>query len=407
MNSTISLCHRFLHRLQQNNPFYLLSAACMLAGCLAVTNSLSWVSIPLGRLLILIATLNVYEAALLALAAYLIRVRQVGRDGVVLLILEAFFLIDITFLNAEVATSLGGLGLVLNILLFLAAVAKLAVIVSLFGQSPRDGRFAALVLQLAVLFAIPLIFRRLDHGDLSPRVFYAAWWVIGLLIPLSQEIARTKSTAEGPSRIGVSVYQSLPWLSLILHVSILHYVYNVTFYGANAAPILLALAFVLHRSAPSTLVPRKDLLVLRLLLPAAAVLVSLNNPYPLCLAMTNHPALSLTPTRLAICGAYLTYVLCFVRPYLFIFVAAGVAVIPAWILGPTLDQMSRASSAIWDWAANVVDHLIPRTTLDWGVSAIAAAFAFLGMGAIVSLARRIQLPSPTRPLPEVNEAAEE
>ena len=36
--------------LAEHNPFYLLSAACMLAGCLALTNSLSWVSITPGRL---------------------------------------------------------------------------------------------------------------------------------------------------------------------------------------------------------------------------------------------------------------------------------------------------------------------------------------------------------------------
>ena len=34
---------RFLVR---TNPFYLLSAMCMLGGCLALTNSLSWTSIP-------------------------------------------------------------------------------------------------------------------------------------------------------------------------------------------------------------------------------------------------------------------------------------------------------------------------------------------------------------------------
>ena len=39
---------RFLFR---TNPFYLLSAMCMLAGCLALTNSLSWTSIPIERLL--------------------------------------------------------------------------------------------------------------------------------------------------------------------------------------------------------------------------------------------------------------------------------------------------------------------------------------------------------------------
>ena len=52
----------------------------------------------------LIVTLNVYEAALLAIALFLITRRGLRRDGRMLLLLQAFFLADFTFLNAEVAT---------------------------------------------------------------------------------------------------------------------------------------------------------------------------------------------------------------------------------------------------------------------------------------------------------------
>src|SRR3989442_15881154 len=87
-----------LRLLQEHNPFYLLSAACMLAGCLALTNSLSWNPIATRRLLTLIVTLNVYEGALIGLALFLITRRGLVRDGKILLILEAFFLVDTTFL---------------------------------------------------------------------------------------------------------------------------------------------------------------------------------------------------------------------------------------------------------------------------------------------------------------------
>src|SRR5689334_1313949 len=89
---------RFLFR---TNPFYLLSAACMLGGCLALTNSLSWTSIPLPRLLALIVTLNVYEGMLLGLGLYLLARRGIVRDGLMLLFLEALFLVDAAFLNVE------------------------------------------------------------------------------------------------------------------------------------------------------------------------------------------------------------------------------------------------------------------------------------------------------------------
>src|SRR5437762_3078566 len=91
----------FVRLLATHNPFYLLSAACMLAGCLALTNSLSWSPIGARRLLTLIVTLNVYEAALIWLALFLVTRRDLIRDGRMLLVLEAFFLVDTAFLNAE------------------------------------------------------------------------------------------------------------------------------------------------------------------------------------------------------------------------------------------------------------------------------------------------------------------
>ena len=72
-----------------HNPFFLLSAVCMLGGCLALTNSLSWSPIRLQRLVALVITLNVYELILIGLALFLIVKRRLARDGTILLMLEA------------------------------------------------------------------------------------------------------------------------------------------------------------------------------------------------------------------------------------------------------------------------------------------------------------------------------
>jgi hypothetical protein len=174
MSQTFSLAGWVLARLQRHNPFYFLSAACMLAGCLAITNSLSWVSIPMPRLLVLIVTLNLYEAAVIALAAYLIRVRNLVRDGVMLLILEGFFLIDVTFLNAELATAHTIVGLVVNIALFLAAVVKLYFVTGLITLDFRNGKALAIVAQVTALFALPIVLRALNSGEPTERQFYDA-----------------------------------------------------------------------------------------------------------------------------------------------------------------------------------------------------------------------------------------
>src|SRR5690349_16746478 len=55
-----------------HNPLYLLSAACMLAGCLLLSGSTSYNPMRMRQLLLLILTLNVYEALLIALGLLLI-----------------------------------------------------------------------------------------------------------------------------------------------------------------------------------------------------------------------------------------------------------------------------------------------------------------------------------------------
>src|SRR5213080_3119360 len=86
---------RYLARLLIDyNPFYLLSAACMLFGVFALNDSLDWSPIALKKLLTMIVTLNVYEAAVIALAIFLLK-RNIRRDALLLLIVEAFFLADV------------------------------------------------------------------------------------------------------------------------------------------------------------------------------------------------------------------------------------------------------------------------------------------------------------------------
>src|SRR5687767_13842328 len=99
--------------LAEYNPFYLLSACCMLFGVFAMNDSLDWSPIPLHQLLTMIVTLNVYEAMLIGLAGFLLR-RGITRDAIILLIIEAFFLADVGFLNMEVVSRDPHVGLIVN-----------------------------------------------------------------------------------------------------------------------------------------------------------------------------------------------------------------------------------------------------------------------------------------------------
>src|SRR5438552_15522935 len=123
-NSVIMPRRSLFRFIIDHNPFFLLSAVCMLGGCLALTNSLSWSPIRLQRLLMLVVTLNIYEALLITLAIFLIAKRRLVRDCTILLMLEAFFLVDVTFLHAELFAASLRIGLVVNSIILVLAIAK-------------------------------------------------------------------------------------------------------------------------------------------------------------------------------------------------------------------------------------------------------------------------------------------
>src|SRR3954467_486719 len=104
-----------LRLLVDYNPFYVLSAICMLFGVFALNNSFTWSPIPTHNLLTVIFMINVYEAILIGLAALLLR-RNIRRDAALLLVIEAFFIADVGFLNIEVFGLSLWLGLMVNAL---------------------------------------------------------------------------------------------------------------------------------------------------------------------------------------------------------------------------------------------------------------------------------------------------
>ena len=390
--------------MMEHNPFYLLSAACMLASCLALTNSLSWSPIPMTRLVTLIVTLNVYEGAVLAIALFLITRRRLQRDGRMLLLLQAFFVADFTFLNAEVASSspAAWVGVLINAILFGLALLKLGVVMWVLKPDFTPMQFGFVMLQLGALFAIPCVLRQMDGttGAVGSAHMYGVWWLTALLPALYEVLAwmdphrRVPVPAIGAAealRPGYAAptraYLALPYVSLLTHLGILHYVYDARFYAAHAAPVLIGLALVLNRYSPTSFFPRRDLLVLRLLLPLGAVLVSLGNPFEFVLG-SSYPTVTLTPTNLAIRAAYVTYVYCFLLQNAWIFLSVGAGSEAVNLLGPSRQQIATVARSSWDWATNVAARLVPKGTRDWGVVGLVASFAFLGIGFWVSLRKR-------------------
>jgi hypothetical protein len=386
---------RFLFR---NNPFYLLSAMCMLGGCLALTNSLSWTSIGLGRLLALVVTLNLYEGLLLALGLYLLARRGIVRDGLMLLFLEALFLVDAAFLNVEVFAVDFHVGLAVNAAVLLLAVLKLWLVFRAM-RLPLDGTFALVLVQLAVLFGTPGVFAHVSRGGngaLPAGVAYVAWWAPGVVAALAALLLRGPrlrellgETAPGQEWVPAVVRRSFVWLpmvSLLAHLVMAHWVYDAHLYAAYFAPLLLGLAVMLGGAGPS---PRPASRAARLvILPALAVLLSLDAPDSL---RVNIPLsrLALTPLLAAAGAAYVIYVCTLLPSYALRLIAGAAATAVALAVGPTPGQVAAAGQQWSQWVvstvAGAVVRILPKTTTGWGVTAVGAAFAFLGVGAAISL----------------------
>ena len=390
---------RFLVR---TNPFYLLSAMCMLGGCLALTNSLSWTSIRLERLLALIVTLNVYEGLLLGLGLYLLARRGIVRDGLMLLFLEALFLVDAAFLNVEVFAIDLRTGLLTNAAVFALAVTKL-VLVFRAMRLRRDGTFVLILVQLLVLFATPGVFAyvtRESGGKLPAGLAYAAWWALGVVAVLAALLTRGArlnellgERAPGHEWVDAVVRRSFAWLpfvSLLAHLVLLHWVYDARLHAAYLTPVLMGAAVLLGAAVPTNWLGAGPLAAMRLGLPALGVLLALDAPAGLRLAPLGGGArLVLTPLIVSIGLAAVVYISLFLARYALQLLAVGVAAVLAYALGPTPGQVAAAGQQWSAWVieavAGAVLRVLPKTTTGWGITAVGAAFAFLGLGAAISL----------------------
>ncbi len=151
-----------------------------------------------------------------------------------------------------------------------------------------------------------------------------------------------------------------------------------------AAPVLLGLTLALNRLTPTSAVPRRDLVMLKLMLPAAAIFVTINSPR-LIWTGWDYPRLRLSPLLLATAGAFLIYTHVFLRRYAARTLAAGALVLAGYALGPSPSQMIRSAEDMWAWAVRTGDRLLPKTAADWGLVGLTASFGFLGIGFWVSL----------------------
>ena len=392
-----SLRAALLTFLVHHNPFYLLSALCMLAGCYALNSGLAPRTGQLGKLLLLIGTLNVYELMLIGLGLYLIRVRGIIRDGRTLLLLEAVFLVDLAFIETEAGSTSFRIGLALNgCILALALFKGLILLRVLWGCVP-SRLFALLTMELATLFLIPSVFTHFAHnGGVTAGHLYAAWWLIGALLAgyalvVRQSQAKTEDPLDSLRWGMLRLYALLPVASLVAHLSMLHWVYRIQFTGGDLSPLLLGMTVAL-----GSIRREKEVRPLRVLMPLAAVALAFNSPPPARWIFQAH---LVTPAVLTIVAAYVTCVCCFFLRRAVPLLGSAAAITLFVFFGPTLQQIWLAITWVWQRASLCIQRLLPQTAIEWGVAAIGAAFGFLALGTAVSLRKDVPPQPRTTPAP--------
>lgn len=374
-----SLAQRFF----DYNPFYLLSAMCMLAGLFSLNDSLDWSPLPVQNLLYLMLILNIYEFLLIGIGVFLWR-RGAVRDATTLFVLEAFFLVDAGFLNSEIFTHDFELGLLVNLMVLVLAVLKVAAVFRGLGISVLDGRLPLVLAQMVLLLGVPGVLRYVwEHNNavLPPMTLYATWWVVAL-IPIVYLLLMRGESIEKHRGI-ISVFVALPIISIIAHLCTSNWVYNVRWYHTNLSPLMLGLAIAMGASDRHV----RNLAMrmrLHLLIPAFAIALAVPERSRLNFELAG---LALTPLRLTLIGATIVYLhglLIHRHPY-FGF-GAGLCLGAAG-LGPSPQTMSENAHELLMTAARRLWRLVPRTVSQWGLVSVAASFVLLALGLTVSLLR--------------------
>lgn len=311
------------------------------------------------------------------------------RDGLFLLLIEALFLVDMAFLNAEVYSVRPALGVVVNAAVFALAVGKLTAIFRVLRFPLDDGLLAFTLVQLLVLLALPGVFAKAalgQDGRLSPWMMYGAWWLVGLLPVLYVLIVRprallTERAADPVRGVLTKVLLLAPVVSLIVHLCTANWVYKLDFYVANVAPLLVGLAIAVgHHDTHVTTYGRR--VRGQFILPALAVLLSIGFPDTLTHVMTGP---DWSPFRLVLLAAGLVYL----DGYWFhrhsVFAVGMAACTLGFGMGPSVSDIGTNATAASERTEGWLDRLIPRTPQGWGVLSVVASFLLLGIGFAVSL----------------------
>jgi hypothetical protein len=196
---------------------------------------------------------------------------------------------------------------------------------------------------------------------------YGLWWVT-LALPLAQRKMRqaTLSAHAGEAPRAHTAWTWVPAFSVLIHFAAVGWIHQVDFHFALLTPLLLGLAVCAER----------EQVVRQIVLPAAAVLVSLGQAEALSFPLLAGAGPWVSPLRIATLGAAAAYgVLAWRYGYRWLVTLAAASGL-AGLLGPSVSSVGEAAASV----LRLMGRLVPRDALGWGLAGVVGAFVFLALG---------------------------
>ncbi|MHC4914514.1 MAG: hypothetical protein ACYTGB_03400 [Planctomycetota bacterium] len=363
--------------LRLHNPFYLASAACMLLGCYLLTGTFGYWGAE--KVAALVAVLNVYELLVVGLACYLIGRRRAVRDGRMLLLIEVLLLVDGTNLLAESWTCRRNFGLYANASALILAGIKIGTVVWLLRLRYRPRELAAAALGYLAMLAMPGLLAYYNRmGADMERPLHAAWWAAGALAVIISVLAsRGKHEMRPLERALGRAALVAPWVSMVVHLFLSHWVHEAEFRICNLAPVVLGLAAVALHRRPKWLTNAR---ARYLLAGTAAVcpLLTVGSADWLTFDAFGVRGLLYSPMRavlLSLSGLF----------FWAAFTGRGwLHSVPASAFLTAAASGHSPAAIVTTWKA-MASSLMPRSQSQWGIISVIAAFLLLGAGAAVSV----------------------
>ncbi|MEM1444967.1 MAG: hypothetical protein AAGF84_02855 [Planctomycetota bacterium] len=365
-------------------PWFWISGVLMFLGCFLLNAAAHERKDELLPVLGLVFVFNVYELAVLSLAAWL---RRHGAEGESrrLAWLAVILLADTTFVYntlAVVGPAIGGAVAALGLAL---AGLKLLIVVRISALRLRRGECFAVGAAVATVFLLPVAARIVGHSGFLGVGFVhaAAWWIAAVLALGLWAWDRALSDTGGSAsqrQLRLAML-GVPLLSVVAHALALPWMYKVT--GLSyvelfplISPVLLGLSLaMLVRSAPGWSGRRAWAAAAG----TAAVLTAESSR--LALVPEAWPeSMALTPVRCLLLVGAAGYAWLWWRQRSWGLVLAWPVLVGVALLGPTLESAWGRVASVLDGVGPAMRALVPKTRGQWGAVAIIAAFVVLALG---------------------------